>query len=329
MTGPEIFKQNILAFNQQLSPEVITTGNLEKLSVSKPDGIVFLGMGGSGIPGSILQNIVDYAIIDVPIVTWKDAGLPSTPFKNPLFVCISFSGNTRETLDGFTKALQGNHMVAVVAGGGTLLEEAKKRSVAYAAFNPGGLQPRQGCGLTLYATLSVVKGAFSRLEIKDLSKTVTPDKFENIGQETAAKIKGKTTLVYTTLSLSHLGQLVKINIVESGKALGFSNTIPEVNHNELNLIETKPQQLYALFITNEEEYKERKKEFELTAETLSSYLIPSEIIIVPGKTALEVTANAAVIAQWIGLYVATGQARDPLGLEVVNRIKQSAKEKGL
>ncbi len=329
-----LFKSNILAFPKQLSFDAIKAGNMDILKkavkTKKPDSICFIGMGGSGTPGSILQNILDCAIVGVPVVTWKDSGLPQLPFKNPLYIFVSFSGNTRETLDGFTKAVKAKKLVAVVAGGGTLLEQAQAKQLPHATFSADStLQPRQAYGLTLYATLQILKSVFPRLHIPDLSAQIDSDWFAKRAEKTAARMSGKTVLAYSTQSLSHLGQIVKISITETGKTLAFANTIPEVNHNELNLIETKPKNIYALFITSEAEYTQRQKEFELTAATLDEYGIASETIQVPGKTPLEITANGIAMAQWIGLETAKRINRNPLGLEVVNKIKDLAKQKSL
>jgi glucose/mannose-6-phosphate isomerase len=335
------FRANILAFPKQLTQAAIQTGNLEVLAKAatdkNPDSIYIIGMGGSGTPGSILQNIADYAIVDVPIFTWKDSGLPfsaqggSAPGgKNPLLVFVSFSGNTRETLSALPLALQAGYMVAVVAGGGTLLAKAQENKLPFTTFRAdSSLQPRQAYGYTLYATLTLLQSVFPRLTIPDLSALTLPMQFAQSAEATAARIAGKTTLVYTTLPLSHLGQLVKISITETGKALAFANTLPEINHNELNLIETRPQGLCALFITSADEYNTRKPEFELTSATLDAYNVPSETIVLPGASALETTANAIALAQWIGYYITTLNGRNPLGLEVVNKIKKLAQQKGL
>ncbi len=435
MRDSEIFRKHILEFPKQLKPDNIRTANLDKLQkqihAKKPDSIVFIGMGGSGTPGAILQNILSCAIVNIPIFSWHDSVLPVVPGKNPLYIFISFSGNTREPLAAFQKAVKSGKMIAVVAGGGTLLEEAKAKQLPHATFsadsgsyvdisptprqqpvspstrsddtivpaaaqrdgsdkvigetrpvpsgsassahlrryasemksessissaglasgtdeartrdveniNIGSLQPRQAYGLTLYATLQILQSVFPRLHIPDLSAQINSRRFATSAKKTAARIfglrqssarqAGKIALIYTTHNFSHLGQIFKISITESGKSLAFANTIPEVNHNELNLLEARPKNLYAIFITSEQEYKNRKKEFDLTAQTLDEYGIPSETIRVPGRTPLEVTANGIVIAQWIGYYVAVNRKMNPLGLEVVNKIKKLAGKKKL
>ena len=331
MNDSEIFKQNILEFNKQLNPAVITSANLETLAGSAPDAIVMVGMGGSGTPGSILQNILDYAIVPIPVLTWKDGGLPALGgcAKNPLYLFVSFSGNTRETLDSFTKAVSKKALVAVVAGGGILLEYAQNAGLAYATFAQGALHPRQAYGLTLYASLIILKSVFPRLTIPDLSAQIDPRQFASRAEQIAARIVGKTTLVYTTQSLSHLGQIFKISIAESGKSPAFANMIPEVNHNELNILETRPRNLFALLVASEREYSERTAEFELTTQILGEYGVASETLQIPGQTPLHITANAIAAAQWLGYQVALKTGRNPLGLEVVNKIKDLAKQKGL
>lgn len=327
-----LFKKNILSFCDQLTLSNIRKENFNVLSQKtgqqKIDAIIFCGMGGSGTPGSILQNISDCAIIDVPVLTWKDAGLPAHPFKNPLYIFISFSGNTRETLSGLNQALKKRVLVAVVAGGGKLLTIAKKNGLPYSEFKaPASLQPRQGYGFTLYGALAILSNVFPRLKTPDLRAKIDPSRFAVSAKETVARTKGKTVLVYSTQANQHLGQIFKISVSETGKSLAFSNTIPEVNHNELNLIETKPKNLSAIFVTTNKEFKKRPKEFALTKEVLAEYGIHSTTIVVPGNTELEITLNAITFAQWLGYYTAVQNGRDPMGLEVVNKIKEKAKEK--
>jgi glucose/mannose-6-phosphate isomerase len=296
----------------------------------KFDAIIFCGMGGSGTPGSILQNIADCAIVNIPVLTWRDAGLPAHPFRTPLYIFVSFSGNTRETLSGLTQAIKKKAQVAVVAGGGKLLATAQKNGLPYATFKaPASLQPRQGYGFTLYGALALLNIVFPRLGTPDLRAQIDPKRFAVSAKKTAARIRGKTTLVYSTHAHQHLGQIFKISISETGKSLAFANTIPEVNHNELNLIETKPKHLYALFVTTTQELKKRKHEFHLTKEVLLRYGIASELIALPSGTPLATTAHAITWAQWLGYHAATLIGRDPMGLEVVNAIKERARKKGL
>lgn len=320
-TGPEIFKKNILEFNQQLSAAAITTGNLEMLSHAKPDAIVMVGMGGSGTPAHILQNIAGYATINLPLVSWKDFGLPQLPYTRPLYLFISFSGNTRETLSAFISAPSGA-LMAIVAGGGTLLSEAKKRGIAYATFAQGTLQPRQAYGLTLYGTLSVLKTIFPLVPLPDMRATIDAASAQIQGEDLAKNIKDTIPFIYTSSALSHIGQILKISLNESGKLLAAANVFPEINHNELSAFETKPKNASVIFITTPTEHRQIEKEIHIIRTILTEYEIPMHIVEVPGANPLETTAHSIVLAEWVGYYVATLRGLDPLGINTVNKIKE-------
>lgn len=334
MTDEEIFKKNILDFNGQLAPSAIQTENLEKLKGFTPDAIVLVGMGGSGTPGNILQNLTEYANIHIPVISWKDFGLPNLPssIKRPLYVFISFSGNTRETLTGFYQAIAAptpsgrgsDRIVGVVSGGGTLLTEAKKQNIPLATFEIGTLQPRQGYGLTFSAVLPIL-GAVTGNKVSDMSEVIKPAESEDQGKSIAEKIAHTLPFIYTSTKLSHIGQIFKISINESGKLPASANVFPEMNHNELSIFETKPKNVIALFITTKDEHKKLEKEINIIKQILTEYETPLEIIEIAGEDTLQVTYNAIVLAQWVGYYVATMRGLNPLSIKTVNRIKELTK----
>lgn len=324
-----LFRSHILAFPEQLHPGAVSGHNLENLrrqtEQGRPDALIVCGMGGSATPGSILQNILNYAIINLPVLVWRDQGIPAHPFKNPLYLFISFSGNTRETLSAYRQARRKQSLIAIVAGGGTLLAEAQKNDLPYCTFKaPSSLQPRQGYGFTLYGALTVIKTVFPRLTLPDLRNRIKIERFAQSAERIVARVQGKTVLVYTTLAHQHLGQVFKISINESGKALAFANTIPEANHNELNLFEKRRNDIYALFVTTQKEHKKRAGEFRLTKGVLDEYGIASETIAMPGETPLEIVAYGIGYAQWLGYACACSNDSDPLGLEIVNLLKKRA-----
>lgn len=322
MKDEEVFKKNILEFNHQLTPSAIHAENLEKLKGFTPDAIVLIGMGGSGTPSNILQNLTEYANIHIPVISWKDFGLPSLPssIKRPLYVFISFSGNTRETLSGFSN-IKGDGAVAIVAGGGKLLEQGRERKIPLATFEIGTLQPRQGYGLTFSAVLAIL-GAITGNKVSDMSGVIKPAESEEQGKSIAEKIVHTLPFIYTSAKLSHIGQIFKISINESGKLPASANVFPEMNHNELSIFETKPKNVIALFITTKDEHKKLEKEINIIKQILTEYETPLQIIEIAGTDALETTYNAIVLAQWVGYYVATMRGLNPLSIKTVNRIKE-------
>lgn len=90
--------------------------DLEPVSYSGIDHIVFAGMGGSGAIGDLFASILSKNDIHVNVV--KGYLLPKTVDANTLVVCTSISGNTAETL--------------------TVLESASRLSCNTIAFSSGG-----------------------------------------------------------------------------------------------------------------------------------------------------------------------------------------------
>lgn len=330
MTGPEIFRQNILRFHEQLNPQAVEAHHLGTLQKVSFDAIITIGMGGSGTPGKVLQNIANYDIINIPILNHRDGVILPTPFRNPLYIVASYSGNTRESCAALKELLSSGKAVAVVAGGGALLQAARRVRLPHASFTPpDSLQPRQGYGLSLMALIKIVQAIFPAFETTDIREKIAPTFFEKDAAEIAPRITKKTTLVYSTTENAHIGEIFKISIAESGKSPAFANLIPEVNHNELNIIGPRPGTLHGLFITTEAEYAKRRQEFDLTKEALDEYAVPSDTIVIPGKTRFEETIYGIIAAQWLGYYVAGQQGEDPLDLALVTIVKNIAKKKGL
>ena len=85
----------------------------------KPEDIsavIVSGMGGSGISGDIVRDILSEEI-NVPIIVNKRARLPAFAGKGTLLIVVSYSGNTEETLSVFREGLRrGVKMVAITSG---------------------------------------------------------------------------------------------------------------------------------------------------------------------------------------------------------------------
>ena len=98
-------------------PLVENAGKLKKYKK-----FIVCGMGGSGIPGEILKNLADAMKLPVPVILVKDVIVPKLYIKNPLFVIISFSGETSETISALKSALNYKNKagIAVITTGGKL-----------------------------------------------------------------------------------------------------------------------------------------------------------------------------------------------------------------
>ena len=101
--------------NSQLLVPPSTTRRGWERSVS--GNIVFMGMGGSASAGDLVLDWLSNKI-PVPAMVHRDATLPRFVGSNTLFVALSYSGETSETLAAFREARKrGANLVAIGTGG--------------------------------------------------------------------------------------------------------------------------------------------------------------------------------------------------------------------
>lgn len=99
----------ILAFTAQLK-RAMEIGETAKIGKNKFPirNVVISGLGGSGIGGTILSNVLrdDVAI---PIIVNKEYQIPAFVNENSLVIISSYSGNTEETLSALMQAFKKMH----------------------------------------------------------------------------------------------------------------------------------------------------------------------------------------------------------------------------
>ena len=118
-------------------------------------GVLCIGMGGSGAGGTFLTSIADRHA-GLPVLHWRDYGLPSWWGPEWLIIATSYSGNTEETLDGVSKALEEGGSVIGISSGGKLEELLSDREDAVHIAVPSGQMPRSAFGHLIGTQLSVL-----------------------------------------------------------------------------------------------------------------------------------------------------------------------------
>ena len=146
-------KQNMLDkldnFRNQVEEafKLAKKAKLPKINKKKISNIIICGMGGSAAGGLLLQSFVK----DVPVFVNRNYDLPKYVDKNSLVFCVSYSGNTEETLSAYNEAKKRKATVIAVTSGGKLAEKEKN-----AIIIPGGYQPRIALGFTFIPSLIIL-----------------------------------------------------------------------------------------------------------------------------------------------------------------------------
>ena len=108
------------------------------------DGVVIVGMGGSGIGADLFQAFAA-PLSEKPVQIWRNYDLPAFVSKRTLVILSSHSGNTEEILSAFERALEIGAKAVAISTGGELSRLAGQHSVPLLRFVHAG-QPRAAIG---------------------------------------------------------------------------------------------------------------------------------------------------------------------------------------
>src|SRR3989344_684533 len=192
------------------------------------DNVVVGGMGGSALPARALF----YLDPTYPIWLHNDYGFPEKVAGEPLFVAISYSGNTTETLSFANEVLSKGRKLAVITSGGKLLELARANNLPFVEV-PVGLQPRD-------SVLYMLKGLLTLVQKRDILDELAAVNLAEIeansnlqSSEIANALADTIAIVYTSRENAVLGYIWKILLNETAKMPAFCNCFPELTHNEM------------------------------------------------------------------------------------------------
>lgn len=122
--------------------------------IERPRNVVFGGVGGSGIVGDILSDYLR-SVGDVPVSLCRSLKVPAYVGEHTLFVAISYSGETRETISMLDQAIRKGATVRAVGSGGKLISQSIESKIGYLKV-PEGLLPRVALPELLAATMFVM-----------------------------------------------------------------------------------------------------------------------------------------------------------------------------
>jgi bifunctional phosphoglucose/phosphomannose isomerase len=326
------YLKHIREFQKQLTRKAVRLFNAPpSLADIKPDVIVTVGMGGSGLPGKLLFDLQDWLKLKTPVITWKNYGLPALHAnRQPLFIFISFSGDTKETLSGLkyllkTVSRRRKTTLAVVTSGGELKKIAMAKKLPLATFPAEDLTPREALGYNYFGLKLLLKAYFPGLLLKDFDQKIKPAKFEQLGRALAKKINGRVPIIYTPVENASLGYIWKINFNETAKNHAFSHTVPEAAHNEITAFGRNKKIFLPIFLVNRKTSKIIKEKIKLIAKVLKRTRVGSILISIPGKEKEEIAWNAIILSHFTSYYLAKLNKTDPTKTRLIDQLKKLEK----
>jgi glucose/mannose-6-phosphate isomerase len=209
------------------------------------DGIVGLGMGGSGIGSDLLAAICG-AELRMPAVTVRDYSLPAWVGRRTLVFAVSYSGDTEETLAAFGEARDRGAKVIAVTSGGELARICEDAGLP-CVIVPGGQPPRASTGYLLMPAIAILERlgligdqtAARRecLEILDAQAAEygrSSPAGANRAKEIAGLLHGKVPVIYAAApGFGSVAYRWRTQCNENAKVLALSHELPELDHNEV------------------------------------------------------------------------------------------------
>lgn len=292
----------------------------------KINNVLICGLGGSGIGGSIISQIVAQDA-KCPITINKDYKIPGFVNENTLVVCCSYSGNTEESLEMLAQAQAENAIIACVTSGGKLEEIAKENNYNHIII-PGGHPPRGAFGFGfppifyLLSHYNIISNDYIS-QFKNAVSTINAEQ-ENIineAQEATEKLFNKIPVIYSDANYEGAAVRFRQQINENSKMLCWHNVIPEMNHNELVGWTKKNDDLAVVIFRNDDDYFRTQKRMEVNKTVFEKYTSTIIEIYSKGNSQLEKALYLVHIGDWISLLLGEKKGIDITEVNVITYLK--------
>ncbi len=301
-----------------------TRRDLKKINHS--GRIIVSGMGGSGISGAIASSLFDSPqapSIDPknnnhPIIAWKNYNLPNWANSKDYVICISYSGNTAETLSAANQAIKLGCKLEVITTGGELEKLALQNNCPVTKVETGH-QPRAALPLLLVPLLYKLGISHLDEQIKIIRKlSVRKEK----AREIAAQIKGNIPCIYANDIMEPVAYRWRCQIEENAKQLAFHHEIPEMNHNEIVGWDNNPGKIMVVLVRDNKESNAIKKRFETTKKIAwESKGIKVVETYAEGEYPLVRMISMILLGDIISIELAKLNNVDPTPVEVIENLK--------
>lgn len=285
--------------------------------------IVVTGMGGSGIPGNLLQSVLHEC--KVPIIVHKDYTLPGFVGKNTLVFAISYSGNTEETLSSFKDAVKKRATIVVLTSGGKLRELAREHRTPLVVVPPG-LPPRSAIAYFLFPMLTILHNAgiatLDVAEVKDVVEALQNPAWEKKARELADELGGKTPIIYAAEPLEGVALRWKQEFNENSKIHAFYNVFSEMDHNELMAYEQAKDSFHVILLRDERDHPHNKKRMDFLKQILKERKIPVTELLLKGTVQLVKIFTALYLGDLTSYYLAKKRGVDPVETSLIEELKK-------
>jgi glucose/mannose-6-phosphate isomerase len=327
--------EDILGLPDQLRDAVwrVESANLEPHDA--PGGLIVAGMGGSAIGGSLARAVLgDRA--SRPIVLTRGYELPAWTTPDTTVLCVSYSGDTEETLAVYEAAGALGARRIVATTGGKLADQARSENVPVIPL-PGGFQPRSAVAYSLVIALEVAAlcGAGERLHAEidvaaahaeELVVRWGPDGADDsLAKELARGLRDTVPQISGAGLTAPVAYRWKTQINENAKIPGFAHELPELDHNEIVgwMGAGRLGRFSAVFLDDCDLHPRIRQRIELTRGLLAGHAAATYRVESVGQSPTERLASLVLLGDLVSLYLAVLAEIDPTPVVLIDQLKRA------
>ena len=288
--------------------------------------ILICGLGGSGIGGTIVSDIIS-SKVNIPIVATKDYSIPNFVNEHTLVIANSYSGNTEETLYALEKCQARGAEIAVITSGGklkTIAEENKYNNIII----PGNQPPRAMFGYAfteLFFMLNhygIIDDSFKSdfdkaINLIDTEKADIQKQAMNL----AKKMYKQTPVIYVAKGFEGVAVRFRQQLNENSKMLGWHNVVPEMNHNELLGWRTNVDDLAVVYFRNKCDYDRNQIRMDINKKVISKFTSNITEIWSKGDSLIENSLYHISVGDWTSWYLSEMNNVDAIEIDVIDFLK--------
>jgi glucose/mannose-6-phosphate isomerase len=291
--------------------------------------IVICGVGGSAVSGDLLKDLIKNRI-SIPIDVCRDYHLPDYVDEDTLTFCISYSGNTEETLSQFVDCVKRKSKIIGITSGGKLEEWCKRFNLPHVLI-PTGYQPRSALPYLLFSMIECLQ----KLGVVNLQKEIdeTIELLKKIKTDSVKKLafsmKDSNIVVYSSDEFSGAVKRVKTQINENSKMPAKYDVFPELDHNEIVGYQNERlnKNSFILILRDKDEPEEIKTRIEITKDLIKDKVKGIEEIWAEGKSKLTRMMSLVFLGDVLSYELAVLNKVDPVEVESIVVLKRKLKEK--
>jgi glucose/mannose-6-phosphate isomerase len=322
-----VMKQLVADFPKQLQ-KALAIAHAAQLNKSNDviNNVLISGLGGSGIGGSIVAEIVSSHAV-CPIVINKDYSAPSFINQHTLAIICTYSGNTEETIQVLKHCVAAKAKITVITSGGEAVDIAQKNHLDCIHL-PAGFPPRSCIGYSICQLIQVLQ--FHQIIpthfLTEIEKSIVllDREQQHIKQEAlqvAEQIAYKLPVLYTLGNTEGVAIRFRQQLNENSKMLCWHHVIPEMNHNELVGWTEKNEQLAVIIFRYSTDYYRSLKRLEVCKEVFAKYCNTIIEIHAKGDSPLQAALYMIHLGDWISCWIADIKQVDAVDISIINHLK--------